>query len=78
MSESDIQVILHRLDELSSRLDEIHSEVKKTNGRVTELEMNDAWWKGKEEAKRPYGTVLTTIVAYGVLAVLTWFIAKNV
>lgn len=78
MSSDDIAVILHRLDEMNERLDQIHSEVKRTNGRVTELEIQDAWWKGKEEAKRPYGVIVTTIVSYGLLAVLAWFIAKNV
>ena len=40
MSEGDIQVILHRLDELDIRLCEIHDEVKRTNGRVTDLEIS--------------------------------------
>ena len=78
MSSDDVAVILHRLDEMSERLDQIHSEVKRTNGRVTELESQEAWWKGKEEAKKPYGVIATTIVAYGLLAILAWFIGKNI
>jgi hypothetical protein len=78
VSGDDISVILHRLDEMASRLEQIHEEVRRTNGRVTELEIQEAWWKGKEEAKRPYGTVITTVVAYGLLAVIAWFVGKSV
>lgn len=78
MSESDITLILHRLDELDKKLMEIHSEVKRTNGRVTQLEIEEAKWQAKDEAKRPYGTVITTVIAYGLLAVLAWFIGHNI
>jgi tetrahydromethanopterin S-methyltransferase subunit G len=36
MSEADIAVILNRLDQMENTLKEVHKEVKKTNGRVTE------------------------------------------
>ena len=39
MSESDIQIILHRLDEMEKMLIEIRDESKKTNGRVNDLEL---------------------------------------
>ena len=78
MSEGDIQVILHRLDELDARLCQIHDEVKRTNGRVTELEVENARWAGKEEARKPYGVIVTTVIAYGALAVLAWFVGNNI
>lgn len=74
MSEGDIQVILHRLDELDARLCEIHDEVKRTNGRVTELEMQEARWQAKEEAKRMQHMILATVVSGGILAGVIWFV----
>ena len=74
MSEGDIQVILHRLDELDMRLCEIHDEVKRTNGRVTELEMQEARWQAKEEAKRMQHMILATVVSGGILAGVIWFV----
>jgi hypothetical protein len=78
MSEDSIQVIMIKLEHMESLISQIHTEVKRTNGRVTELEMLEAKWQGKEEAKRPYGIVATTIVAYGLLAVIAWFVGHNV
>lgn len=74
MSEGDIQVILHRLDELDQRLCLIHDEVKRTNGRVTELEMQEARWQAKDEAKRMQHMILATVVSGGILAGVIWFV----
>lgn len=74
MSESDINIILHRLDEMKERLDEIHSEVRRTNGRVTALEMEEARWKAKEESKRVYSMVAMTVVSGAILAGVVWFV----
>ena len=74
MSESDIQIILHRLDEMKTSLNEIHTEVKRTNGRVTELEKKDAFWEGQVQAKKPVGTIVTTIVAYTTISIITWYL----
>ena len=74
MSEGDIQVILHRLDELDARLCEIHTEVKRTNGRVTELEMQEARWQAKDEAKRMQHMILATVISGGILAGVIWFV----
>jgi len=74
MSSDDISVILHRLDEMRERLDEIHSEVKRTNGRVTELEKKDAWWEGNAHAKKPIGMIVTTVFAYTVIGIITWYL----
>ena len=74
MSEGDIQVILHRLDELDIRLCEIHDEVKRTNGRVTDLEIQEARWQAKDEAKRMQHMIIGTVVSGGVLAGIIWFV----
>lgn len=74
MSESDINIILHRLDEMKERLDEIHDEVKRTNGRVTSLEMEEARWQAKEESKRVYSMVAMTVVSGAILAGVVWFV----
>lgn len=74
MSESDINVILHRLDEMKERLDEIHSEVKRTNGRVTQLEMEEARWQAKEDARRVYTMIAMTVLSGAILAGIVWFV----
>lgn len=74
MSEGDIQLILHRLDEMDARLCQIHDEVKRTNGRVTELEMHDAWVQGKHDAKRMQHMIMGTVISGGVLAGIIWFV----
>lgn len=89
MSEGDIQVILHRLDEVGRRLDQIHmemdkrleliyAEVRMTNGRVTELEKGDARMEGMETLRRRDRTVAVSVVSGGILAVLAWFVGQAV
>ena len=78
MSEGDIQVILHRLDELDARLCEIHDEVKRTNGRVTELEISEAHWEGQKEGKRMQMMVATSVISGGILAGIVWFVSQAI
>ena len=78
MSEGDIQVILHRLDELDARLCQIHTEVKRTNGRVTELEISDAKWEGEKEGKRMQMMIATSVISGGILAGLVWFVTQAI
>jgi hypothetical protein len=78
MSEGDIQVILHRLDELDARLCQIHDEVKRTNGRVTHLEMSEAKWEGKDEAKRMQTMIMTSVLSGGILAGIIWFVSQAI
>ena len=78
MSEGDIQVILHRLDELDARLCMIHDEVKRTNGRVTDLEVENARWDGKDEAKRMQNMIVTSVLSGGILAGLVWFVTQAI
>jgi len=78
VSEGDIQVILHRLDELDARLCKIHDEVKRTNGRVTDLEVENARWDGKDEAKRMQNMIITTVLSGGILAVVIAFVTQAI
>ena len=78
MSEGDIQVILHRLDELDARLCQIHTEVKRTNGRVTELEISDAKLEGEKEGKRMQMMIATSVISGGILAGLVWFVSQAI
>lgn len=78
MSESDIQLILHRLDELDARLCEIHDEVKRTNGRVTSLEMENAKWNGIAEGKRMQTMIATSVLSGGILAGIVWFVTQAI
>jgi hypothetical protein len=78
MSESDIQIILLRLEQLESHLQQIHSEVKKTNGRVTSLELEEARQSGSEEARRMPIMVFTSVLSGGLLALLIWFVSQAI
>jgi len=78
MSEADIQLILHRLDEMSNSLKEIHAEVRRTNGRVTDLEMENAKWDGVAEGKRMQTMVVTSVLSGGILAGIVWFVTQAI
>lgn len=75
MSESDIAVILQRLDQLQETVKEIHSEVKRTNGRVTELEMQDARLEGERQGKHLQRVITSSVLSGGILAGMVWGIA---
>ena len=74
MSEDSVQVILLRLQHMEQMLEQIHSEVKRTNGRVTSLEMETAKHDGEQRAKRMQTVVLTTVVSGALLATVVWFV----
>lgn len=78
MSEDSINVILVKLQHLDDTLTAIHEEVKRTNGRVTALEMQEAEWKGKEEGKKLQMMVATSVISGGVLALLIAFVTKAI
>ena len=78
MSEGDVQVILHMLDTLDEKLCEIHEEVKRTNGRVTELEMSEAEWRGKQAAKHMQNMIITTVLSGCILAGVVWFVSNSI
>lgn len=78
MSGENIEVILHRLDALDDRLCQIHDEVRRTNGRVTDLEMENAKWDGVAEGKRMQTMIVTSVLSGGILAGIIWFVSQAI
>ena len=72
MSESDIAVILNRLDQLEETLKEVHREVKRTNGRVTDLEMEEARWQGEQRGRHMQRIVMSSVLSGAILAGIVW------
>ena len=72
MTSSDIEVIMVKLQHLEEMLTSVHEEVKRTNGRVTELEMSEAKWQGGVESRRMFQMILTTVASGCVLAGVVW------
>ena len=78
MSEENVQVILLRLAHMEKTLSDIHTEVKRTNGRVTELEMDQARWEGEVRAKHLQRMVIASVMSGGVLAAVVWFVGAAI
>ena len=78
MTNSDINVIMVKLQHLEDLLASVHEEVKRTNGRVTELEMEEAKWQGGVESRRMFQMILTTVASGCVLAGVVWFITNSI
>ena len=78
MTSSDINVIMVKLQHLEDLLASVHEEVKRTNGRVTELEMEEAKWQGGVESRRMFRMILTTVTSGCVLAGVVWFITNSI
>ena len=78
MTSSDINVIMVKLQHLEEMLISVHEEVKRTNGRVTELEMEEAKWQGGVESRRMFQMILTTVASGCVLAGVVWFITNSI
>ena len=78
MSEDSVQVILVKLEHLEETLSQIHAEVKRTNGRVTELEMENAKWDGIAEGKRMQTVIATSVISGGILAAVVWFVTQAI
>jgi hypothetical protein len=74
INDDNVQVILYRLELMEKTLEKIHAEVKRTNGRVTELEMVNAAYDGELKAKYVQRVVLTTVLSGAILAGVVWFI----
>jgi hypothetical protein len=78
MTSSDINVILLKLEHLEGMMTSIHDEVKRTNGRVTELEMDNAKWDGVAEGKRMQTVIATSVISGGILAAVVWFVTQAI
>ena len=78
MTSSDINVILLKLEHLEGMMTSIHEEVKRTNGRVTELEMSSAKWDGVIEGKRMQTIIATSVISGGILAAIIWFVTNAI
>jgi hypothetical protein len=78
VSEDSISVIMIKLEHMESLISQIHEEVKRTNGRVTELEMNNAKWSGVVEGKRMQTVIATSVISGGILAGVVWFVTQAI
>ena len=78
MSEDSIQVIMVKLEHMENLLSQVHAEVKRTNGRVTELEMDNAKWDGVAEGKRMQTVIATSVISGGILAGVVWFVTQAI
>jgi hypothetical protein len=78
VSEDSVQVILVKLEHLEATLMQIHEEVKRTNGRVTSLEMENAKWDGVAEGKRMQTVIATSVISGGILAAVVWFVTQAI
>ena len=78
MSEDSIQVIMVKLEHLEILISQIHEEVKRTNGRVTNLEMENAKWDGVAEGKRMQTVIATSVISGGILAGVVWFVTQAI
>ena len=68
-----IALILHRLDQIEHKVDEVHQQALKTNGRVDELELEKAKREGRDEAWRAGRMIGMTVLSGGLLALIIWF-----
>jgi len=78
VTSSDINVIMVKLQHLEDLLASVHDEVKRTNGRVTELEMEEAKWQGGVESRRMFRMIATTVASGCVLAGIVWFFTHSI
>jgi len=78
VTSSDINVIMVKLEHLESLLASVHEQVKQTNGRVTELELESAEWKGRLESRRMFQMIATTVASGCVLAGVVWFFTHSI
>ena len=78
MSEDSVQVIMVKLEHMENLLSQVHAEVRRTNGRVTELEMENAKWDGVAEGKRMQTVIATSVISGGILAAIIWFVTNAI
>lgn len=78
MSESDVALILLRLDDLAKKLSVIDEKVSETNGRVGDLELENARKQGVAEGRRIHGMILGTVISGGILSAIIWFVSTAI
>lgn len=78
MSEDSVSVIMIKLEHMESLISQVHEEVKRTNGRVTTLEMDNAKWDGVAEGKRMQTVIATSVISGGILAAVVWFVTQAI
>jgi hypothetical protein len=67
-----------KLEHMEDLLSQVHAEVRRTNGRVTELEMENAKWDGVAEGKRMQTVIATSVISGGILAAVIWFVTQAI
>lgn len=78
MTSSEVDVILLKLEHLESMLFAVHEEVKRTNGRVTDLELEEAKWQGAKDSRRMQQMIVATVISGGILAGVIWFVTQAI
>lgn len=78
MSSDDINLILYRLDKIEETLTQIHAEVKRTNGRVNELEKVNAEYDGQQSVRRKQEMVALTVLSGALVAAVVWFVQSAI
>jgi hypothetical protein len=78
MSDETTDVIILRLQHMEDLLTQIHEQVKRTNGRVTALELENAKWDGVAEGKKMQMMIATTVISGCILAGVIWFVTQAI
>ena len=78
MSSDSVEVIMVKLEHMEGLISQIHEEVKRTNGRVTMLEMENARHDGDRRGKQLQHMITASVVSGGLLAVLIWFVSQAI
>jgi hypothetical protein len=78
VNNDSIDVIMIKLEHMEGLISQIHEEVKRTNGRVTALEMDNAKWDGVAEGKRMQTVIATSVISGGILAAVVWFVTQAI
>jgi hypothetical protein len=78
VNNDSVDVIMIKLEHMEGLISQIHEEVKRTNGRVTSLEMDHAKWDGVAEGKRMQTVIATSVISGGILAAVVWFVTQAI
>ena len=78
MSNDSIEVIILRLQHMEDLLEQIHEEVKRTNGRVTSLELEKARTEGDRRSRQTHQMIATSVISGCFLAGIIWFVTQAI